>query len=175
MRRLARYSLQKRLDFNCKQSVNVVVLMRAFWPRLGSRPAGDAALRGFGGDGARAVATERSRKMSHRNTPSKTKVAPAKRAKPAKSGKAAAGSGRTKQETVIGLLKQPTGTTIVAIMNATGWQQHSVRGFFAGVVRKKFGLTLTSEKVDGQRIYRVIAGRPTKSKAKPSIPAPVAV
>jgi hypothetical protein len=44
-------------------------------------------------------------------------------------------------------------------MKATGWQQHSVRGFLAGVVRKRLKLKLDSKRVDGERVYRVAAAR----------------
>jgi Protein of unknown function (DUF3489) len=73
----------------------------------------------------------------------------------------------SKQSRVIEMLQRGQGSTIAAIVKATGW--HSVRGFLAGVVRKKLGLTLVSEKTGAERVYRITVknpGRKVKGRRK---------
>jgi hypothetical protein len=68
----------------------------------------------------------------------------------------------TKQAQLIAMLKRPEGATIEQIVAATGWQPHTVRGAFAGALKKRLGLTVASEKVQGgERVYRIAgeAGR----------------
>ena len=62
----------------------------------------------------------------------------------------------SKQAEVIRMLQRPEGATIAQICDATGWQSHTVRGTFAGALKKKLGLTITSDKAQGaERVYRV--------------------
>ena len=61
----------------------------------------------------------------------------------------------SKQATVVQMLHRPEGATIAQICEATGWQAHTVRGTFAGALKKKLGLTIVSDKVKGEeRVYR---------------------
>jgi Protein of unknown function (DUF3489) len=71
----------------------------------------------------------------------------------------------TKHAQIIAMLQDRAGATIKAIMAATGWQQHSVRGFLAGVVRKKLGLNLVSEPAENGRVYRISDGKASSAIA----------
>jgi hypothetical protein len=75
--------------------------------------------------------------------------------RPPRSSSQQAGRAESKQARIIGMLRTPGGATIEAMVHASGWQQHSVRGFLAGVVRKRLGLNLISEAGDGGRVYRI--------------------
>jgi Protein of unknown function (DUF3489) len=74
----------------------------------------------------------------------------------------------SKQSRVVAMLQSPQGATIAAMMKATDWQQHSVRGFLAGVVRKRLKLKLASKKVDGNRVYQISGGDSDKSGRRQS-------
>jgi len=109
--------------------------------------------------------------MARSNTRTNPRTKPAKQLKSntkKNTQRASRSSGRTtKHDRVLGLLQAKDGTSIAAISKVTGWQPHSVRGFFAGVVKKKLGLTLESEKTKSGRIYRIVG-------AKTSGPSPSA-
>ena len=62
----------------------------------------------------------------------------------------------SKQAAIIKMLQRAKGATISQICEATGWQAHTVRGAFAGALKKKLGLNIVSEKVEGgERVYRI--------------------
>lgn len=71
----------------------------------------------------------------------------------------------TKQDRVIAMLRASAGATIASLVTATEWQRHSVRGFFAGVVRKKLGLNLVSQNTDKGRVYRIRAAKASATAA----------
>jgi hypothetical protein len=100
-------------------------------------------------------------KSAKKRSPAKSKSS----TPPAKPSKRTVGNAKpekpnrgSKQSRVIAMLQSPDGATIAAMTDATGWQPHSVRGFLAGVVRKRFKLRLGSKKVDGNRVYLIASG-----------------
>src|SRR3977135_3480475 len=74
----------------------------------------------------------------------------------------------SKQSRVIAMLQLPNGTTIAAMMKATDWQQHSVRGFLSGVVRQRLKLKIDSKKIDGERVYQIAGSGSSKAAARQS-------
>jgi Protein of unknown function (DUF3489) len=100
-----------------------------------------------------------------------------KTAKPTHRKRSATASSRpaarpdTKHARILAMLRKPAGATIAAIMAATEWQQHSVRGFLAGVVRKKLELNLVSEQTEKGRVYRIKDGKAAPAAADRAQPA----
>ncbi len=118
--------------------------------------------------GLQAIGVDLGRKTSKQS--SSTKPPPkqrSRRAEPEPSGSKPKGRTPppavrpgTKQALLIDLLKRKKGVTIEEIVEATGWQPHSVRGAISGTLKKKLGLNVTSEKVGGRgRVYRIATTR----------------
>jgi hypothetical protein len=89
-------------------------------------------------------------------TPKKRAVTPAQGATRAKRSAGPATRTDTKQAKLIAMLQSPDGATIEDLVKTFGWQAHTVRGAIAGALKKKLGLDVTSEKVEGRgRVYRI--------------------
>jgi hypothetical protein len=98
--------------------------------------------------------TKRSKKNVKRNYPtpkqpaaSDAKIPNAKKKK----------QGESKQVILIKMLDRPGGATIDEMVKATGWQRHSIRGIMSGVLKKRLGLSIASEKEERGRVYRIAA------------------
>lgn len=112
-------------------------------PGEGAQPKATKKAKG-GKPGAKGAKTEG--KSAKKATPAKKAPKGAKKAKSVRTG--------SKTDQVLALLKRPGGATAKELMEATGWQPDSVRGFLSGTIRKKIGLTVTSTKgEDGERSY----------------------
>jgi hypothetical protein len=103
-------------------------------------------------------------KTATRSTARKTGGPGSRKRSATVSSRSAAGPD-TKHARIIAMLRTPAGATIAALMTATDWQQHSVRGFLAGVVRKKLGLNLVSEQTGKGRVYRIKDGKASPAAA----------
>ena len=104
------------------------------------------------------IKTNKTKSATRSTAPRKTSKSKMRARSPALSSKAA-GRPDTKQSRIIAMLRAPGGATIAAMMTATEWQPHSVRGFLAGVVRKKLGLNLVIEQTAKGRVYRIKDGK----------------
>jgi hypothetical protein len=105
----------------------------------------------------------KTRKISRGIQPAKRQTAgqSAKRPRRGATSKKVNGAARrgTKQATLIEMLERPEGATIEQLSAKTGWQAHSVRGAISGTLKKKLGLSVTSEKVERRgRVYRIASG-----------------
>jgi hypothetical protein len=115
------------------------------------------------GKGKQPKPTRKARVGARRAHVAPKKAKSAKKASPPKKapkGAKKAGTARdgSKAAKILDLLKRPEGATLAAIMKATSWQAHSVRGFISGTLGKKMGLTVTSIKGDdGERNYSIKA------------------
>jgi hypothetical protein len=101
--------------------------------------------------------SRRSNSTSHTSTKAAPAPSAIKSPSPTRPRKMAAAP-TTKAETLIQLLRHKDGATLAQMTKATGWQGHSVRGFLSGAIKKKRGLAVLTERVDGALRYRLGKG-----------------
>ena len=126
-----------------KRFTNRQAAVGRIWKAIQSLDGGKAARTGTGEapKARKAKARTRSAENGRRNRPKKPKPG-------AREG--------SKKATVLELIRRKAGATLNQLMEATGWQAHSVRGFLSGMVGKKMGLEVESNKrADGERVYRL--------------------
>lgn len=97
---------------------------------------------------------------------SKSAKIPKRKSKRDADAASAVGRGKTKHDQILKMLRTRRGAKIAAIARVTGWQPHSVRGFLAGVVKKKLGLSIASEKTSSGRVYRIVEMKASVSSRK---------
>ena len=131
------------------EQIDRLIVEQVVWHKLchsTERPDGstllvatEAGRVALGGEPPAAAATEEKLQPEPEPTP------PAKRAPSGKLG------------ALVTLLRRPQGAALSELVEATGWQTHSVRGAMSGALKKKLGLNITSEKTDAGRVYRIAA------------------
>jgi hypothetical protein len=107
----------------------------------------------------------RSRPKAAARTTARKTARPASPKRPGAASSKLNAESNTKHARIIAMLRSRAGATVARIMSTTDWQQHSVRGFLAGVVRKKLRLNLVSELTDKGRIYRIKEGNAASTGA----------
>jgi hypothetical protein len=106
------------------------------------------------------IAPRGSKRSAGRRKAKESKGATAPNSKAKKTASASALRSGTKHALLVDLLRRKDGATIAEAVKATGWQPHSVRGAISGTLKKKLGLAVASDKVEGRgRVYRITAKR----------------
>lgn len=123
---------------------------KAAFAALGIEPDTNPASGDTGATGRDAASDAATPAMDNETAPTAPAAADSLRPRKTREG--------TKQAQLIAMLRRPEGATIAEIVEATGWQAHTVRGAMAGALKKKLGLEVTSEKDDERgRVYRLPA------------------
>ena len=156
--------LPKNLKGGAATKVVDALIRKGFVERIAEgNPAGDGVPK-ITRDGLEAINADPDKGARAANAGQSGESAPSTRRKASKAATAPEGPKAprkvrqgTKQAVLIDMLRRDEGATIGQVVEATGWQRHTVRGAISGALKKKLGLTVTSEKVDGgERAYRII-------------------